>query len=174
MAIRNILTIGDELLRKQAKPVTKFDQRLHTLLDDMAQTMYEAPGVGLAAPQVGVLRQVVVIDIGDEEIGLLELINPTITSEKGQQCGMEGCLSVPGRQAVVTRPHKVTLKAQNRSGEEFTLEAEGYLARAICHELDHLKGQLYVDIMDEELFEEDDWEQVIDNVAKGREGAVIE
>lgn len=174
MAIRNIITIGDELLRKKAKPVTKFDQRLHTLLDDMAQTMYEAPGVGLAAPQVGVLRQVVVVDIGDEEVGLLELVNPVITSESNQQCGMEGCLSVPGRQAVVIRPQQITLTAQNREGEPFTLEAQGYLARAICHEVDHLKGQLYVDIMDEELFEEDDWEEVIEDVAKRHEGAVIE
>lgn len=174
MATRKIVTIGDEVLRKQAKPVTNFDKRLHILLDDMAQTMYEAPGVGLAAPQVGILRQVVVIDIGDEEIGLLELINPVITSESGQQCGMEGCLSVPGRQAVVTRPYQVTVQAQNRNGEPFVLEAEGYLARAICHELDHLKGQLYVDIMDQELFEEDDWEQVIDDVVKHHEGAVIE
>ncbi|NLB91029.1 MAG: peptide deformylase [Clostridiales bacterium] len=164
MATRKILTIGDELLRKQAKKVEKFDQRLWTLLEDMAQTMYEAPGVGLAAPQVGILRQVVVIDTGEEESKLLELVNPRIIAEEGVQCGAEGCLSVPGRQALVTRPQKVRVEAMDRHGKVFTIEGEDFLAQAICHELDHLKGQLYVDIMDQELFAEDDWEEVLDKV----------
>ncbi len=170
MAIRKILTIGDEFLRKKAKPVVKFDDRLWTLLDDMAQTMEEAPGVGLAAPQVGILRQVVVVNIGE---GLIELINPVITHKSGVQCGPEGCLSVPGRQGVVARPYKIKVEGVNRKGEPFSMEAEGFLARAIAHEVDHLQGQMYVDIMDEELYEDgDDWEDVIDKVCEKYEGAI--
>ncbi len=152
MAIRKIIEIGDDKLRKLAKPVEKFDQRLRLLLKDMAETMYKAPGVGLAAPQVGILRRAVVVDVGD---GLVELVNPEILSRDGEDCGPEGCLSVPGRSGLVSRPEKITLRAQNAQGEPLHMEAEGYLARAICHEVDHLDGVLYVDKMERELFPED-------------------
>lgn len=152
MAIRKIVTLGDEVLRKTCRPQEKFDLRLWILLKDMADTMYKAPGVGLAAPQVGILRRVVVIDVGD---GLVELVNPEIISREGSQCGREGCLSVPGRQGVVTRPNKVTVRAQNRKGEPFEFTAEGFFARAVCHELDHLDGRIYIDVMDRELTEEE-------------------
>lgn len=153
MALRKIVEIGDEKLRKICKPQEKFDRRLRVLLDDMAQTMYKANGVGLAAPQIGILRRVVVIDVGD---GLIELVNPVITSFEGSQTGPEGCLSVPGRRGIVTRPDKLTVKAQDAEGNEFTFEAEEFFARAVCHELDHLDGVLYVDKMDEEIFDDDD------------------
>jgi len=126
--------------------------RLAILLKDMADTMYRAEGVGLAGPQVGVLRRVAVIDIGE---GLIELVNPVITSREGSQCGREGCLSLPGRQAVVTRPNVVTVSYQDRKGEHHELTAEGFLARAVCHELDHLDGTLYIDVMDRELTPEE-------------------
>ena len=154
MAIRNIVKLGDDTLRKVCRKQEKFDQRLWTLLDDMADTMYKANGVGLAGPQVGILRRVVVIDVEDDH-GLLELINPEITASSGSQCGREGCLSLPGRQGIVTRPNQVTVRAQDRNGAWFTLEAEGFLARAVCHELDHLDGTLYIDVMDRELTEEE-------------------
>ena len=154
MATRNIVKLGDNTLRKVCKKQEKFDQRLWTLLEDMAETMYKANGVGLAGPQVGILRRVVVIDVEDDH-GLLELINPEITASSGSQCGREGCLSLPGRQGIVTRPDHVTVRAQDRNGAWFTLEAEGFLARAVCHELDHLEGRLYIDIMDRELTEEE-------------------
>ncbi len=155
MAIRNIVKIGDNTLRKVCKPQEKFDMRLALLLKDMADTMRKAEGVGLAAPQVGVLRRVVVIDIGDEH-GLIELVNPVITNRSEEtQCGREGCLSLPGRQGVVTRPMRVTVQAQNRHGKPFELTGEGLLARAICHELDHLDGHLWIDTAERELTEEE-------------------
>lgn len=153
MATRRIVEIGDEKLRKHCKPVEKFDLRLRILLKDMADTMYKANGVGLAGPQVGILRRVVVVDIGD---GLLELVNPEIISIEGEQTGPEGCLSVPGRQGVVKRPNVVTLRAQDGRGEPFEVTAEGFLARAFCHELDHLDGVLYVDKMEREIFADDE------------------
>ncbi len=152
MAIRKIVTLGDEVLRKACRKQEKFDLRLAILLKDMADTMYRADGVGLAAPQVGVQRRLCVIDVGD---GLVELINPVITSREGEQCGREGCLSLPGRQAVVTRPNKVTVTYQDRRGQFQDLTAEGFFARAVCHELDHLDGTLYIDVMDRELTEEE-------------------
>ncbi len=155
MALRKILKIGDPALTKRARPFEKFDARLHTLLDDMAQTMYDANGIGLAAPQVGILQQAVVIDLGGEEDELLELVNPEITAAEGEEEATEGCLSVPGRQGYVIRPTKVTVRAQDRHGAAFELTGEGLLARCLCHELDHLKGQLYVDIMTEEVFDAD-------------------
>ena len=142
MAIRKIVKIGDETLRKECRVQEKFDLRLAILLKDMADTMYRAEGVGLAGPQVGVLRRVAVIDIGE---GLVELVNPVITSREGSQCGREGCLSLPGRQAVVTRPNKVTVQYQDRKGEHHELTAEGFFARAVCHELDHLDGKVFID-----------------------------
>lgn len=152
MAIRKIVKLGDDALRKPCKNQEKFDLRLWTLLKDMADTMYKAEGVGLAAPQVGILRRVVVIDVGD---GLVELINPEIIERSGSQCGREGCLSLPGRQGIVTRPNEVTVRAQDRRGKAFELTAEGFFARAVCHELDHLDGVLYIDRMDRELTEEE-------------------
>ena len=152
MAIRKIVTLGDESLRKECRREEKFGLRLGLLLKDMAETMYQADGVGLAAPQVGILRRVVVIDAGD---GLVELINPEIIEVEGEQCGREGCLSLPGRQAIVTRPRKVKFRAQDRKGEYYEMEAEGLFARAVCHELDHLDGRLYIDVMDRELTPEE-------------------
>ena len=155
MAIRKILELGDPSLRKVCKKQEKFDLRLHILLKDMADTLHKAEGVGLAAPQVGILRRVVVIDLGDEA-GLRELINPEIIERSEEtQCGREGCLSLPGRQGIVTRPKRVKVRAQDRHGRFFELEGEDLLARAICHELDHLDGVLYIDEMDRELTEEE-------------------
>lgn len=144
MAKRNILTVDtdNEILRKKSREVETIDERILTLLDDMAETMYAANGVGLAAPQVGVLKRVVVIDIGD---GLIELINPVITYKKGEQIDAEGCLSVPGKSGTVSRPEKVMVRALNRNGEEINIEGVGLLARALCHEIDHLSGKIYTD-----------------------------
>jgi len=142
MALRKIRTYEDEILRKKSKIVEKFDQRLHQLLDDMKDTMYEANGIGLAAPQVGVLKRAVVIDIGE---GAIELVNPQIEYSEGSVVDVEGCLSVPNVWGEVERPQKVVVNAQDRFGNEFRLEAEGLLARAVCHEIDHLDGILFVD-----------------------------
>lgn len=144
MAIRNVLKEGDETLRKQSREVTNINERIHTLLDDMAETMYATDGVGLAAPQVGVLRRVIVIDIRDSN-GLIELINPVITEQSGSQYSEEGCLSVPGVVAKVERPFEVTVKGLNRSGEEVEYKAVDFLAKAFCHEIDHLNGMLFID-----------------------------
>lgn len=142
MAIRNILTVGDETLRKVSRPVTVFDKKIATLLDDMAETLHSADGVGLAAPQVGVLKRVVVIDVGE---GVIELVNPVIVKKKGTQEEVEGCLSVPGKYGIKKRPAVVTVKAQDRTGKEFTVTGEHMLARALCHEIDHLEGILFTD-----------------------------
>ena len=152
MALRNILTEEDPTLRKVSRPVTKFDDRLHELLDDMAETLEDARGVGLAAPQVGILRRVVVVDVGEE---ILELINPEIISESGEQTGMEGCLSVPGKYGIVTRPNVVKVRAQDRFGEWYEAEGEELIARAFCHELEHLDGHLYVDKVERFLTQEE-------------------
>ena len=146
MAIRKIVTVGDSILTKKCRPVEKIDCRITTLLDDMADTLYESGGVGLAAPQVGILRRVVVIDIDE---GLIELINPEIIHTEGEQTGSEGCLSNPGRYGIVTRPNKVTVRAMNRNGETFEMTGEGLLARAFCHELDHLDGKMFMDLVTE-------------------------
>ena len=150
MAIRNIREDGDEVLRKVCKPVTQMTDRLTTLIDDMFDTMYEANGVGLAAPQVGVLRRIVVIDIGEGEP--LVLINPEIVESDGEQIGAEGCLSLPGLQGEVARPQHVICKALDRDMQEITVEGEDLLARAICHELDHLDGILYKDLAIDGLY----------------------
>ena len=142
MAIRNIVKLGDDTLRKTCKPVKIIDKRLHALLDDMAQTMYEAGGVGLAAPQVGVLKRVVVIDVGK---GLLELINPEIVSSSGSQTGEEGCLSCGDVRKSVTRPMHGEVRALDRNGKGITIKAEELLARCCCHEIDHLDGILFLD-----------------------------
>lgn len=149
MALRKIVCIEDELLRKKSRPVEKFDEKLHKLLDDMAETMYHANGVGLAAPQIAVLRRIVVMDCGD---GLIEMINPEIVSTEGEQDGAEGCLSVPGRQGMVKRPMKVVARFQDRNGDWYEIEGEELLARCIMHETDHLDGTLYVDKMYREVF----------------------
>ena len=156
--VRTILKLGDETLRKESKPMQKFDLRLWLLLRDMADTMRKAEGVGLAAPQVGILRRVVVIDVGDEH-GLIELVNPEIIAAEGEQAGSEGCLSVPGRRGWVVRPNKVTVRAQDRKGKFFEITGEELLARALCHEIDHLNGVMYVDKMDHEIFDGDEEEQ---------------
>ena len=142
MAIRNILKMGEPLLNKKSKQVVDFNDRLHTLLDDMADTMYKEDGVGLAAPQVGVLRRAVVVDIGE---GLIELINPVIVETSGEQTDLEGCLSVVDYIGEVTRPNYVKVKAQDRFGKDIEVEGEGFLARAFCHEIDHLEGILFVE-----------------------------
>ena len=149
MAIRKIVEMGkDDVLRKHARKVEKFDKRLSVLLDDMADTMYEADGVGLAAPQVGILKRCVVIDVGE---GLIELVSPEILWTEGEVVDVEGCLSVPGRRCTVARPEKVRVHAQDRNGEHIEVEGEGLLARCLCHELDHLDGVLYVDKMIEDV-----------------------
>lgn len=142
MAIRTIRISTDEVLRKICKPVKEITPNVITLLDDMADTMYEANGVGLAAPQVGILKRICVIDVGE---GLIELINPEILETSGSQIDDEGCLSVPGKYAPVDRPNYVKVKATNRNGEEYIIEGEELLARALCHEIDHLDGILYID-----------------------------
>jgi len=144
MAKLKILKVGDDTLRKVCRPVDKITPRIITLLDDMVETMREADGVGLAAPQVGVLRRVVVIETPDE--GLFELINPKIIAFSGEQISEEGCLSVPGRWGTTKRPMHVTVRAMNRNGETVTYNGSGLLAKAFCHELDHLDGKLYIDI----------------------------
>ena len=159
MAIRNILVKGDQTLRKVCKPVEKFDEKLWTLLDDMAETLEKANGVGLAAPQVGILKRIVVIDVGE---GPIVMINPRIISTDGEQTGEEGCLSVPGKAGCVTRPNYVKARFFDEEMNECEIEGEELLARAICHELDHLDGHLYVEkvegdlvnVSDKDAFEE--------------------
>ncbi|WP_041722582.1 peptide deformylase [Caldicellulosiruptor saccharolyticus] len=142
MALRKIRIYEDEILRKKSKTVEKFDKRLHDLLDDMKETMYEANGIGLAAPQVGILKRAIVVDPGD---GAIELVNPQIEYSEGSQIDIEGCLSVPNVWGEVERPKKVIVRGQNRHGEEIKIEAEDLLARALCHEIDHLDGILFID-----------------------------
>ena len=142
MAIMNILKDGDEILRKKSRPVTEITPRILQLLDDMRDTLIEANGAGLAAPQVGILRRICLVDTGEE---ILELINPEIIATEGVQNELEGCLSVPDVWGVTERPMKVTVRATNRFGEEFTAEGEGLVARCFCHELDHLDGHLFTD-----------------------------
>lgn len=142
MAIRNIRKIGDEVLTKKCREVTVVDDKICQLLDDMIETMNDANGVGLAAPQVGILKRIVVIDVGD---GAIELINPEITAMGGEQEVVEGCLSVPGRYGKVIRPQKVAVQAMDRNGDYYEIMGEGLLAQALCHEIDHLDGTLYVD-----------------------------
>ena len=153
MAILRIVKEGDDTLRKISRPVKQIDKRILELLDDMRQTMYANDGVGLAAPQVGILRRVVVIDVGDE---LYELINPEIVSTEGDVVDVEGCLSVPGRRGKVARPETVTVRALDRKGELREYTGTGLLARAFCHEIDHLDGTLYLDKMIEEVFEDEE------------------
>jgi peptide deformylase len=152
MGLRKILTDKEPALHKVCKPVTSFDNKLFKLLDDMAETLVDSGGVGLAAPQVGILRRVVVVDTGDQ---ILELVNPELISTDGEQEGPEGCLSVPGKYGLVKRPYYATVKAQDRDGQWFEAEGEELIARCFCHELDHLDGILYTEIMERFLTEEE-------------------
>ena len=142
MAIRNVVQVGDDVLRQKCFPVEVFDEKLHALLDDMKETVKKEEGAGLAAPQVGILRRLAVVDVDE---GYFELINPVIVQQKGEQTGWEGCLSVRGKSGIVSRPMKVTVVYQDRFGEKQLVKAKGFFARAICHELDHLDGVLYID-----------------------------
>ena len=146
MALRNIVLQGDEVLTKVCRPVTEFNDRLHTLLDDMTETLLDRGGVGLAAPQVGILRRVCVVQNEDDEI--IELINPEIIETEGEETALEGCLSVPGKYGEVTRPYYVRVRAQDRNGEWFEAEDEGLTARCFCHEIEHLDGHLFVERTD--------------------------
>lgn len=150
MALRNIRTMGDECLNKVCKEVKEINDRTRTLIEDMIDTMYEANGVGLAAPQVGILKRIVVIDIGE---GPIVMINPSIIETSGEQTGQEGCLSVPNKAGIVTRPDYVKARAFNENMEEYEIEGTELLARAICHELDHLDGHLYVEKVEGELMD---------------------
>lgn len=152
MALRNILTEGNPTLYKKSRPVVKFDDRLHLLLDDMKETLLDAEGVGLAAPQVGVLRRLFLVDTGEE---ILECINPEIVETSGEQVGLEGCLSVPGKYGVVKRPNVVKIRAQDRNGEWFEAEGEELIARCFCHEYAHLDGQLYTEVAERMLTNEE-------------------
>ena len=162
MALRQILTDKDPALHKVCRPVTNFDKRLHVLLDDLKETLAHANGAGLAAPQVGILRRVVVVV--DAEDKMLELVNPELIAQEGEQEGFEGCLSVPGRWGVVTRPMKARVRAQDRNGSFFEAEGEGIVARCFCHELDHLDGHVFTELTDrlytqkelDEMYEEED------------------
>ena len=152
MALRKILTEGSETLGKVSRPVERFDRRLWELLDDMKETLEDAGGVGLAAPQVGVLRRLFIVDTGEE---ILECINPELIEKSGEQVGAEGCLSVPGKYGIVRRPNVVKLRAQDRSGEWFEVEGEELIARCFCHEYDHLDGHLYTEIAEHMLTPEE-------------------
>ena len=162
MALRNIVTQGDECLSKVCRPVTAFNGRLHQLLDDMYDTLVDSGGAGLAAPQVGVLRRCCLV-LDEEAEEFIELINPEIIDQKGEQTGIEGCLSVPGKWGIVTRPNYVRVRAQDRDGEWFEVEGEGLTARCFCHELEHLDGHLYVEHIDHFLTEEELMEYMADD-----------
>ena len=152
MALRTILTTREPALHKTCKPVTDFNARLHKLLDDMHETLAQANGVGLAAPQVGILRRVVLVDNGEE---VLELINPTLVETSGEQVGPEGCLSVPGKYGLVKRPNYAKVRAQDRYGNWYEADGEGLTARCFCHELDHLDGIVYTEVMERFLTDEE-------------------
>ena len=152
MAIREIVKVGDDVLTKKCRLVENFDHKLHLLLDDMADTLKDANGAGLAAPQVGILRRVCIVDIGDEH-GLIELVNPEIIKKSGKQHELEGCLSAPHKWGYVDRPKKVTVRAYDRNGEPFEISGEGLLAKAFCHEIDHLDGIMFLSKA-EEVFED--------------------
>ena len=154
MALRKIVEVGDECLQKKCRPVTEFNRHLHLLLDDMAETLDDANGAGLAAPQVGVLRRLCLV-LDEESEEYLELINPEIIAASGEQTGLEGCLSVPGKWGVVTRPNVVRVRAQDRNGHWFEAEGEGLTARAFCHEIEHLDGHLFSEHVDHFLSDEE-------------------
>ena len=163
MALRKILTDGDTALHKMCRPVTSFDARLHTLLDDLKETLADANGAGLAAPQVGILRRVVIVV--DAEDNMLELVNPEIVAQQGEQDGLEGCLSVPGLWGFVKRPEWVKVKAQDRFGKEYEAEGTGLTARCFCHELAHLDGHLYTELTDK-LYNSEELDELMDEQAQ--------
>lgn len=163
MAIRKIITEGNPTLKKVCRPVTSFDERLAELIDDMKQTLVEANGVGLAAPQVGILRRVVVVDLGEE---IIELVNPKILEQSGEQDGLEGCLSVPDRYGLVKRPNFVRVEAQDRTGEWYEYEGEELIARCFCHELEHLDGHLYTEKAYHMLTDEE-YEEMLNSKEEG-------
>ena len=150
MALRKILVEGDPTLNKVSRPVEKFDARLHMLIDDLKETLADANGAGLAAPQVGILRRVVIVV--DEQENMLELVNPVIIHQEGEQEGLEGCLSVPGMYGEVKRPEKATVRAQDRNGKTFEVSGEGMVARCFCHELEHLDGHLFTERVEGKLY----------------------
>lgn len=152
MGLRKILTTEEPALHKTCRPVETFDKKLHTLLDDMRETLIESGGVGLAAPQVGILRRVVLVDTGDE---ILELVNPTLVETDGEQEGAEGCLSLPGKYGIVKRPYYAKVRAQDRNGNWYEAEGEELTARCFCHELDHLDGKMYTEVMERFLTDEE-------------------
>ncbi len=173
MALRQIRIMGDEKLEKVCRPVTEMTPKLKQLVQDMLDTMYDAGGVGLAAPQVGILKRIVVIDVGEERNEPLILVNPVLLEQSGEQTGQEGCLSLPGQAGMVTRPNHVKIRACDENMQEFEMEAEELLARAICHELDHLEGIMYVRHVEGELFEvteEEEDEEPDTNAGKRRKG----
>ena len=155
MGLRKILTDKEPALHKVCKPVTDFDAKLHKLLDDMTETLIESGGVGLAAPQVGILRRVFLVDVGMEENEIVEFINPEIIETDGEQIGPEGCLSVPGKYGLVKRPYYAKVRAQDRNGEWFEAEGEELIGRCFCHENDHLDGIIYTEVMERLLTEEE-------------------
>ena len=155
MGLRKILTDKDPALHKTCKPVTAFDAKLHKLLDDMAQTLVDSGGVGLAAPQVGILRRIFLVDVGVEDNEIIEFINPEILETDGEQVGPEGCLSVPGKYGLVKRPYYVKVRAQDRNGDWFEAEGEELIGRCFCHENDHLDGIIYTEVMDRFLTDEE-------------------
>ena len=155
MALRKILTDKGPALHKVCKPVTEFDAKLHKLLDDMTETLIESGGVGLAAPQVGILRRVFLVDVGMDENEIVEFINPEIIETDGEQVGPEGCLSVPGKYGLVKRPYYAKVRAQDRNGEWFEAEGEELIGRCFCHENDHLDGIIYTEVMERLLTEEE-------------------
>lgn len=148
MALREICMLGEDILRKKCRTVEKVDDRIRQIAGDMAETMYKANGVGLAAPQVGILKRIIVVDVGE---GLVTLINPEIIESKGSQVDEEGCLSIPGRRGIVERPMEIRVKGLDENGNEKEIKAEGYFARALCHEIDHLAGILFIDKMKKEV-----------------------
>ncbi len=152
MGLRKILTVEESALHKVCRPVTQFDKKLHSLLDDMRETLIDSGGVGLAAPQVGILRRVVLVDTGEE---ILELVNPTLLETDGEQEGAEGCLSVPGKYGLVKRPYYAKVRAQDRNGQWYECEGEELTARCFCHELDHLDGIIYTEVMERYLTDEE-------------------
>ena len=160
MSLRTIRELGDPVLEKKAKAVKEMTPKIRQLIEDMKETMYDADGVGLAAPQVGMLKRIVVIDISAEQDQPIVLINPEIVEKDGEQTGWEGCLSVPGKSGQVTRPQHVVAKALNEEMEEFTIEGEDLLARAICHELDHLEGHVYVELVEGKLYTNEELEEL--------------
>ena len=155
MGLRKILTDAEPALHKVCKPVTNFDSKLFKLLDDMRDTLIESGGVGLAAPQVGILRRVVLVDVGEEDNEIIEFINPEMVETDGEQYGPEGCLSVPGKYGLVKRPYYAKVRAQDRNGDWFEAEGEELIARCFCHELDHLDGIVYTEVMDRFLTEDE-------------------